>query len=155
MKFMLTISNLEPPEPDSIRLLDISDVAMMSGLADVLKKELEKYLGIDPFTGPDPFTEEYDENNYSYNIIVEREKVARIIAMFIISKHFTKNENIFLNAWNKISKENLEIVQLSKEKAIKLKSEMMPKDTNNFYPVRHNGKIIGYIMFAFQICGQY
>ncbi|MGD1835802.1 MAG: hypothetical protein ACPKPY_14040 [Nitrososphaeraceae archaeon] len=152
---MLTISNLEPPEPDNIRLLDLSDIAMMSGLADLLRKELQKYLGIDPCTSPDPFTDKYDENNYSYNIIVEREKVARIIAMIILSKNITKKENIFLNIWNKIPKENLEIIQLSKEKAIKLKYEMMPKDTNNFYPVRHDGKIIGYIMFAFQICGQY
>jgi hypothetical protein len=30
---------------------------------------------------------------------------------------------------------------------------MMPKDTNNFYPFRRLGKITGYIMFAFQICG--
>jgi hypothetical protein len=30
---------------------------------------------------------------------------------------------------------------------------MMPKDTNNFYPYRRAGRIAGYIMFAFQICG--
>jgi hypothetical protein len=30
---------------------------------------------------------------------------------------------------------------------------MMPKDTNNSYPFRRSGRIIGYIMFAFQICG--
>ena len=29
----------------------------------------------------------------------------------------------------------------------------MPKDTNNFYPFRKNGTIVGYIMFAYQICG--
>jgi hypothetical protein len=29
----------------------------------------------------------------------------------------------------------------------------MPKDTNNFYPFRKNGTIIGGIMVAYQICG--
>jgi hypothetical protein len=31
----------------------------------------------------------------------------------------------------------------------------MPKDTNNFYPYRNSGRVIGYIMFAFQICGKH
>jgi hypothetical protein len=29
----------------------------------------------------------------------------------------------------------------------------MQKDTNNFYPFRKNGTTVGYIMFAYQICG--
>jgi hypothetical protein len=36
-----------------------------------------------------------------------------------------------------------------------LKYELMPKDTNNFYPYRNSGRVVGYIMFAFQICGKH
>lgn len=31
--------------------------------------------------------------------------------------------------------------------------ELIPKDTHNFYPFRKNGTTVGYIMFAYQICG--
>jgi len=55
--------------------------------------------------------------------------------------------------WNKILEERLIRLQLSKIDAAALKYEIMPKDTNNFYPYRRSGKIAGYIMFAFQICG--
>jgi hypothetical protein len=58
-------------------------------------------------------------------------------------------------AWNKILGERLVKLQLPKQDAAALKYEMMPKDTNNFYPYRRSGRIAGYIMFAFQICGQH
>jgi hypothetical protein len=57
--------------------------------------------------------------------------------------------------WNKILGERLIKLQTSKLNAAELKYEMMPKDTNNFYPYRRSGKITGCIMFAFQICGQH
>ena len=57
--------------------------------------------------------------------------------------------------WNKTLDERLTELQLSKIDSAALKYEFMPKDTNNFYPYRLSGKIAGYIMFAFQICGQH
>ena len=45
------------------------------------------------------------------------------------------------------------MLDTSPERANEIKEELMPKDTNNFYPFRRLGKITGYIMFAFQICG--
>ena len=41
----------------------------------------------------------------------------------------------------------------SKTDAASIKYQLMPKDTNNFYPFRKSTRIVGYIMFAFQICG--
>ena len=55
--------------------------------------------------------------------------------------------------WDNIVGAHLIILPISKQNAVELKYEMMPKDTNNFYPFRRLGKITGYIMFAFQICG--
>ena len=45
------------------------------------------------------------------------------------------------------------MLEIKPEQANKIKEELMPKDINNFYPFRQDGKIIGYIMFAYQICG--
>jgi hypothetical protein len=56
--------------------------------------------------------------------------------------------------WNsQILDKRLTKLSLSKHDAAALKSEMTPKDTNNFYPYRHSDTTIGYIMFAFQISG--
>jgi hypothetical protein len=51
--------------------------------------------------------------------------------------------------------ERLIKLPIPKEDAVALKNELMPKETNNFYPYRDSGKVVGYIMFAFQICGQH
>jgi hypothetical protein len=57
--------------------------------------------------------------------------------------------------WDKILNERLIKLPIPKEDAVALKNELMPKETNNFYPYRDSGKVVGYIMFAFQICGQH
>jgi hypothetical protein len=77
--------------------------------------------------------------------------IDRIVSMIIIRNDFP-NQTIPLE---KIMNDRLKIIQISKEKALLLKNEMMPKDTNNFYQFRKDGTVIGYIMFAFQICGQH
>jgi hypothetical protein len=127
----------------------MADLAIMSQFAYSFKDEFQKYVKVDSFTSPDPFNNE-DANIYL--IIVDRENIDRIISMIIILND-SYNSRIPLE---KIMNDRLKIIQISKEKALLLKNEMMPKDTNNFYQFRkEDGRVIGYIMFAFQICGQH
>ncbi|MDP9498793.1 MAG: hypothetical protein M3P20_02420 [Thermoproteota archaeon] len=126
----------------------MADIAIMSQLAYSFKDEFQKYVKVDSFTS-DPFNKE-DANIYL--IIVDRENIDRIISMIII-RNDSYNSRIPLE---KIMNDRLKIIQISKEKALLLKNEMMPKETNNFYQFRkEDGRVIGYIMFAFQICGQH
>lgn len=141
-------SEIQSPKIESIKSFNMADIAIMSQLAYSFKDEFQKYVKVDSFTS-DPFNKE-DANIYL--IIVDRENIDRIISMIII-RNDSYNSRIPLE---KIMNDRLKIIQISKEKALLLKNEMMPKDTNNFYQFRkEDGKVIGYIMFAFQICGQH
>lgn len=142
-------SKAEFPKPESIKSLDIGDIAIMNQLAYSFKDEFIKYAKIDSFTSPDPFK---NENPDTYLIVVDRENIDRIVAMIIIINNDLDNSKIPLE---KINNDRLKIIQIPKEKALLLKYEMMPKDTNNFYQFRKDSIVIGYIMFAFQICGQH
>lgn len=142
-------SEIQSPKIESIKSFNMADLAIMSQLAYSFKDEFQKYVKVDSFTSPDPFNKE-DANIYL--IIVDRENIDRIISMIII-RNDSYNSRIPLE---KIMNDRLKIIQISKEKALLLKNEMMPKDTNNFYQFRkEDGRVIGYIMFAFQICGQH
>jgi hypothetical protein len=141
-------SEIQSPKIESIKSFNMADLAIMSQFAYSFKDEFQKYVKVDSFTSPDPFNKE-DANIYL--IIVDRENIDRIISMIII-RNDSYNSRIPLE---KIMNDRLKIIQISKEKALLLKNEMMPKDTNNFYQFRkEDGMVIGYIMFAFQICGQ-
>ena len=141
-------SEIQSPKIESIKSFNMADIAIMSQLAYSFKDEFQKYVKVDSFTS-DPFNKE-DANLYL--IIVDRENIDRIISMIII-RNDSYNSRIPLE---KIMNDRLKIIQISKEKALLLKNEMMPKDTNNFYQFRkEDGRVIGYIMFAFQICGQH
>ena len=140
-------SEIQSPKIESIKSFNMADIAIMSQLAYSFKDEFQKYVKVDSFTS-DPFNKE-DANIYL--IIVDRENIDRIISMIII-RNDSYNSRIPLE---KIMNDRLKIIQISKEKALLLKNEMMPKETNNFYQFRkEDGRVIGYIMFAFQICGQ-
>ena len=141
-------SEIQSPKIESIKSLDIVDLAIMSQLAYSFKEEFRKYAQVDSFTSPDPFK---NEDSNTYLVVVDRENIDRIVSMIIILND-SYNSRIPLE---KIMNDRLKIIQISKEKALLLKNEMMPKDTNNFYQFRQNGRVIGYIMFAFQICGQH
>ena len=141
-------SKIQSPNIESIKSLDIADIAIMSQLAYSFKDEFLKYAQIDSFTSPDPFKKQ-DFNTFL--VEVDRENIDRIVSMIII-RNDSHNPTIPLE---KITNDRLKIIQISKEKALLLKNEMMPKDTNNFYQFRKDGTVIGYIMFAFQICGQH
>jgi hypothetical protein len=142
-------SEIQTPKPESIKSFDIGDIAIMNQLAYSLKDEFVKYVKIDSFTSPDPFK---NENENTYLIVVDRENIERIIAMIVIIHNDLNNSRILLE---KINNDRLKIIQISKEKALLIKYEMMPKDTNNFYQFRKGDTVLGYIMFAFQICGQH
>ena len=140
-------SEIQSPKIESIKSFDIADIAIMSQLAYSFKDEFQKYFKVDSFTSPDPFN---NEDGNIYLVIVDRENIDRIILMIII-----RNDSYNSIPIEKIMNDRLKIIQISKEKALSLKNEMMPKDTNNFYKFRkEDGRVIGYIMFAFQICGQ-
>jgi hypothetical protein len=140
-------SEIQSPKIESTKSLDIADIAIMSQLAYSFKDEFQKYFKVDSFTSPDPFN---NGDGNIYLVIVDRENIDRIISMIII-----RNDSYNSIPLEKIMNDRLKIIQISKEKALSLKNEMMPKDTNNFYQFRkEDGRVIGYIMFAFQICGQ-
>ncbi|MGI9011674.1 MAG: hypothetical protein ACR2F1_10885 [Nitrososphaeraceae archaeon] len=141
-------SEIQSPKIESIKSLDIVDLAIMSQLAYSFKEEFLKYAQVDSFTSPDPFK---NEDSNTYLVVIDRENIDRIVSMIIILND-SYNSRIPLE---KIMNDRLKIIQISKEKALLLKNEMMPKDTNNFYQFRQDGRVIGYIMFAFQICGQH
>ena len=142
-------SEVQSLKPESIKSLDIGDIAIMNQLAYSFRDEFIKYAKIDSFTYPDPFK---NENPNNYIVVVDRENIDRIVAMIIIIGDDSDNLPIPLE---KIYNDRLKIIQIPKEKALSIKYEMMPKEKNNFYQFRKkDGKVIGYIMFAFQMCGQ-
>ena len=142
-------SEVQSLKPEAIKSLGIGDIAIMNQLAYSFKDEFIKYAKIDSFTSPDPFK---NENSDTYLVVVDRENIDRIVSMIIIIRNYLDNSKIPLE---KINNDKLKIIQIPKEKALLLKYEMMPKDTNNFYQFRKDSTVIGYIMFAFQICGQH
>ena len=142
-------SEVQSLKPESIKSLDIGDIAIMNQLAYSFRDEFIKYAKIDSFTYPDPFKNE-DSNDYL--VVVDRENIDRIVAMIIIIRD-DDSDNLPIPL-EKIYNDRLKIIQIPKEKALSIKYEMMPKEKNNFYQFRKDGKVIGYIMFAFQMCGQ-
>jgi len=138
------LKSVKPPALEEVRQLTVTDMAIMAGLADSFRDSLKRYIQIDPFTMPDPFT---DKDDYYYFVIADKRQMNRIVALIAINKDLSQIP------WDNILGIHLIILPISKQNAVELKYEMMPKDTNNFYPFRYSGKIAGYIMFAFQICG--
>ena len=139
-------TSLNPPTREEVRKLTMLDIAIMNGLADSLRNTLKKYIQIDPYTMPDPFG---SEDEYNYSVILDRQEPRRVVAMIV-----SKIETLPELPWDDILGDRLIGLSLSRTDANIIKNELMPKDTNNFYQYRRSGKVNGYIMFAFQICGQ-
>ncbi len=139
-------TSIRPPTVDEVRKLTVSDIAMAAGLADSLRDRLREYVKIDAFTVTDPFGEKDDCN---YSVVMDRENPNRVVAMIV-----NKKDSLPQLPWSAILGERLAKVSISKADAKELKHELMPKEAGNFYPYRRAGKIAGYFMFAFQICGQ-
>jgi hypothetical protein len=139
-------TSIRLPTSEEIKKLSVADIAIAAGLADEFRDRLREYIHIDPYCLPDPFTAKDD---YNYSVILDRENPNRIVAMLA-----SKKENLPQLPWSTIMGERLVKMSVSKQDALAIKYELMPKETNNFYPYRRNGRIMGYFMFAFQICGQ-
>lgn len=137
-------TSTKPPTPEEVHKLSISDVAIAAGLAGWLRDRLREHVSIDAFTVVDPF-----EGDYSYSVVLDRENPNRVVAMIV-----NKKDSLPQLPWSSIIGETLAKVAISKEDAKALKHEMMPKEWGNFYPYRRNGRVAGYLMFAFQICDQ-
>ncbi|MDQ3873735.1 MAG: hypothetical protein M3258_09025 [Thermoproteota archaeon] len=134
------------PTLEEIKSLSLADVAIAAGLADELRDRLREFVHIDPYCAPDPFT---DKDDCNYSLVVDRENPNRIIMMLA-----NKKENLPQLPWSTILGERFVKVSVSKQDALAIKRELMPKETNNFYPYRRNGRVMGYLMFAFEVCGQ-
>jgi len=161
-------ASLKAPTREEVKKLTMIDIAIMNGLADSLRNTLKRFIQIDPFTMQDPFG---SEDEYNYSVILDRQEPRRVVAMIkdeynysvildrqeprrVVAMIASKLESLPQLPWDDILGDRLIRVSLSRSDANALKNELMPKDTNNFYQYRRSGKISGYIMFAFQICGQ-
>jgi hypothetical protein len=142
---MLSTVETKLPTLEELRNLTMSDLAEMSKLAVDFKEKLKKYVAIDPYTARDPFEE---QDQFSYSIILDRQHVKRVISIVASEKG-----SVPQLPWNEILRDTYVRVPASKEEARAIKHELMPKDTNNFYPYRRSTKVAGYVMFASQICG--
>jgi hypothetical protein len=108
----------------------------MSFISMELKERLSLYFKIDSFTLPDPFSE---TDRYFYHVIVDRYNPDRIIAFIAL------RDDSDMGLFDMILGKEMSRLNVSKEDALPLKNELMPKDTNNFYPLRKEGSIVGYI----------
>lgn len=142
---MLASTEIKPPSPSQLKTLTLADLVIMNKLSVSMKEQIKKYVQIDPFTTRDPLEEKDD---YEYSVILDKNNTNRIISIVAISK----DTGVQL-PWASILENYLVRLSIAKAEAASLKYELMPKDTNNFYQLRVNGKVIGSIMFAFQICG--
>jgi hypothetical protein len=134
------------PTLQDLRTLTGSDIAIMSTLSDAFRHGLELYVNVDPFTTKDPFD---DQDDFNYYIIVDRTEPRRIVSLIVIKK-----DPLPQLSWGNILGNRLAILPISKSDAYTLKTEIMPKDTNNFYTYRRSGEVSGLVMFAYQICGR-
>lgn len=131
-----------------IKDLSIPELSLMSLISFGLKDRLAVYFKIDPFTVPDPFPIKED---LSYFIIVDKLDTDRIISFVAIKKDFDDS-----SLWEDgaLLGNELSRLDLSPKDILSLKQELLPKETNNFYPLRRDGAIVGFIAFAFEICGK-
>ena len=130
---------------EDLKNLELSDLVIMASMSYDFDKSFKYFFERDAFTLPDPFK---DPENYLYYLFVEKNNHSHIISMVIIRKDTSIEKNI----WYKIMGNDKVMLDISHEQANEIKGELMPKDTNNFYPFRKDGKIVGCIMFAYQIC---
>lgn len=138
-------TSIRSPTAAEIRSLSMADIATAAGLAVTLRDEFRKHVHIDPFCVPDPFKEDVD---YNYSVVLDRENPNRVVSLIV-----NKKDSLPQLPWSTFLGERLVKMSLTKEEAAAIKYELMPKMTNNFYPYRRGGRIAGYVMFAFQICG--
>jgi hypothetical protein len=136
--------NTKGPTLATVKALSLTDLAIMSYSSHLLRNRLSSYFHIDSFTTPDPFSE---EDEFSYFIVVDKANTNRIIS-FIALK-----EVVDIDLWDLLFGKDMLRLDISKEDTLSLKEELMPKYTDNFFPIRKESSVIGYIAFTFEICG--
>ncbi len=142
---MLSTTEIKPPSPNQIKALTLTDLIIMNKLSVSFREQIKKYVNIDPFTTRDPFEENDD---YEYSVILDKNNTDRFVSIVATRREFTTQL-----PWDSLLESQLVRLTISKTDTSVLKYELMPKDTNNFYPFRQSTTIAGYIAFAFQICG--
>ena len=145
LQSMLSTTEVQLPDPNQLKTLTLTDLVIMNKLSVSLREQIKKHIDIDPFTTEDPFKENDD---YEYSVVLDKTDTKRVICMVV-----TKKEAPIQLPWEILLGDQLVHLTISKTDAASIKYQLMPKDTNNFYPFRKSTRIAGYIMFAFQICG--
>ena len=69
----------------------------MTGLADSFRDSLKKYIHIDPFTMPDPFT---DKDDYDYFVIADKRQLNWIVAIIAINKDVPPQRTMGQYSWH-------------------------------------------------------
>ena len=110
-----------------VKDLSILDFSLMSFLSFELKKRLSSYFTIDTFTVSDPFPIKDDLN---YFIVVDNSNNNRIVA-FIATI-----DNVDIAVLDSILGNELSRLELPPNDILSIKQQLMPKKTNNFYPLR-------------------
>jgi hypothetical protein len=142
---MLSTTEIKPPSPNQIKALTLTDLVIMNKLSVSFREQIKKYVNIDPFTTRDPIEENDD---YEYSVILDKNNTDRVVSIVATRREFTTQL-----PWDYLLESQLVRLTISKVDTSAIKYELMPKDTNNFYPFRLSTTIAGYITFAFQICG--
>jgi hypothetical protein len=142
---MLSTTEIKPPSPNQIKALTLTDLVIMNKLSVSFREQIKKYVNIDPFTTRDPIEENDD---YEYSVILDKNNTDRVVSIVATRREFTTQL-----PWDYLLESQLVRLTISKTDTSAIKYELMPKDTNNFYPFRLSTTIAGYITFAFQICG--
>jgi len=145
LQSMLSTTEIKPPSPNQIKALTLTDLVIMNKLSVSFRERIKKYVNIDPFTTRDPIEENDD---YEYSVILDKNNTDRVVSIVATRREFTTQL-----PWDYLLESQLVRLTISKTDTSAIKYELMPKDTNNFYPFRLSTTIAGYITFAFQICG--
>jgi len=145
LQSMLSTTEIKPPSPNQIKALTLTDLVIMNKLSVSFREQIKKYVNIDPFTTRDPIEENDD---YEYSVILDKNNTDRVVSIVATRREFTTQL-----PWDSLLESQLVRLTISKVDTSAIKYELMPKDTNNFYPFRLSTTIAGYITFAFQICG--
>lgn len=138
-------TSIRLPTVEEIRSLSMTDIAIAAGLADSMRDVFREFVHLDPFCVPDPFA---DKDDFNYSLVLDKENPNRVVAIMANNK-----DSLPQLPWSAIPGDRLVKMSATKTEAAIIKHELLPKATNNFYPYRRNGKITGYVTFAFQICG--
>src|SRR5215211_2141963 len=124
IKAAVLSTSIKLPTSEEIKKLSLADIAISGGLADEFRDRLREYVHIDPYCVPDPFT---DKDDCNYSVILDRENLNRIVVLLA-----NKKGTLPQLPWSAILGERLVKVSVSKEDALAIKQELMPRKPTTF-----------------------